>query len=79
MVPAFEKSCKAMFEQVKGMAEHATAHSPLTHALRVCILIPCELLLFFFSFIDNFSSFMLSRIIILGVPLNLFEKKSGDW
>lgn len=48
LVPAFEMSCKAMFEQVdatfqKGMAEHAAAaqqqfesmHSPLAHALRV--------------------------------------------
>ncbi|KAM5582770.1 enhancer of mRNA-decapping protein 4 [Rosa sericea] len=50
VVPAFEKSCKAMFEQVdatfqKGMVEHATvaqqhfesAHSPLAHALREAI------------------------------------------
>lgn len=49
-IPAFEMSCKAMFEQVdaafqKGMVEHTTAtqqqfdatHSPLAHALRVCI------------------------------------------
>lgn len=50
MVPAFEKSCKAMFEQVdatfqKGMLEHTnvaqqhfdSAHSPLALALRVCM------------------------------------------
>ncbi|XP_040373452.1 disease resistance protein RUN1 isoform X4 [Rosa chinensis] len=50
VVPAFEKSCKAMFEQVdatvqKVMVEHATvaqqhfesAHSPLAHALREAI------------------------------------------
>ena len=50
VIPAFEMSCKAMFEQVdatfqKGMVEHSTAakqhfesaHSPLAHALRVCI------------------------------------------
>lgn len=49
--PAFEKSCKAIFEQVdatfqKGMAEHTTAalqhfetaHSPFALALRVCIV-----------------------------------------
>ncbi|VFQ82481.1 unnamed protein product [Cuscuta campestris] len=47
VIPAFDMSCKAMFEQVdatfqKGMAEHAAAvqqqieslHSPLAHALR---------------------------------------------
>uniref|UniRef100_A0ACD5VBQ2 Uncharacterized protein n=1 Tax=Avena sativa TaxID=4498 RepID=A0ACD5VBQ2_AVESA len=47
IIPAFEQSCKTMFEQVdgtfqKGMTEHgaaiqqqvATAHSPLTQALR---------------------------------------------
>lgn len=51
MVPAFEMSCKAMFDQVdstfqKGMVEHATTvqqqfestHSPLALALRVCLL-----------------------------------------
>ncbi|XP_004296126.1 PREDICTED: enhancer of mRNA-decapping protein 4-like [Fragaria vesca subsp. vesca] len=50
VVPAFEKSCRAMFEQVdatfqKGMLEHTTAaqqhfesaHSPLAHALREAI------------------------------------------
>ncbi|KAM5552770.1 hypothetical protein ABKV19_025138 [Rosa sericea] len=50
VVPAFEKSCKAMFEQVdatfqKVMVEHSTvaqqhfesAHSPLAHALREAI------------------------------------------
>jgi hypothetical protein len=50
VIPAFEMSCKAMFEQVdttfqKGMIEHSTAakqhfesaHSPLAHALRVRI------------------------------------------
>lgn len=49
MIPAFEMSCKAMFEQVdaafqKGMVEHTAAAqqqfdatlSPLAHALRVC-------------------------------------------
>lgn len=49
VIPAFEMSCKAMFEQVdatfqKGMAEHTNAaqqqlessHSPLALALRVC-------------------------------------------
>lgn len=49
LVPAFEMSCKAMFEQVdatfqKGMVEHTSAaqqqfdstHSPLALALRVC-------------------------------------------
>ncbi|PRQ55819.1 hypothetical protein RchiOBHm_Chr1g0328831 [Rosa chinensis] len=54
VVPAFEKSCKAMFEQVdatfqKGMVEHAivalqhfeSTHSPLAHALRVCMLVLC--------------------------------------
>lgn len=53
VIPAFEMSCKAMFEQVdatfqKGMVEHSTAakqhfesaHSPLAHALRVCINVP---------------------------------------
>lgn len=48
MVPAFEKSCKAMFEQVdavfqKGMSEHTAAaqqqsestHTPLAVTLRV--------------------------------------------
>ncbi|OWM85926.1 hypothetical protein CDL15_Pgr012176 [Punica granatum] len=47
MVPAFEKSCRAMFEQIdatfqRGMTEHTSAamqhvenaNSPLTHALR---------------------------------------------
>lgn len=51
VVPAFEMSCKAMFEQVdstfrKGMVEHTTAakqhfesaHSSLALALRVCTL-----------------------------------------
>ncbi|KAE8098914.1 hypothetical protein FH972_016942 [Carpinus fangiana] len=50
VIPAFEMSCKAMFEQVdatfqKGMVEHSTAakqhfesaHSPLAHALRDAI------------------------------------------
>ncbi|XP_061992761.1 enhancer of mRNA-decapping protein 4-like [Rosa rugosa] len=50
VVPPFEKSCKAMFEQVdatfqKGMVEHAivalqhfeSARSPLAHALREAI------------------------------------------
>lgn len=50
IVPAFEMSCKAAFEQVdacfrQGMAEHITAsqhqiesaHSPLVMTLRVCI------------------------------------------
>ena len=50
VIPAFEMSCKAMFEQVdatfqKGMIEHATVaqqqfestHSPLALALRVYI------------------------------------------
>ncbi len=53
VVPAFEMSCKAMFEQVdstfrKGMVEHTTAaqqhfesaHSSLALALRVCIFFP---------------------------------------
>lgn len=48
VIPAFEMSCKAMFDQVdatfqKGMVEHTTAaqqqfestNSPLAHALRV--------------------------------------------
>ena len=48
VIPAFEQSCKAMFEQVdaafrKGMTEHTTAaqqqleasHTPLAHTLRV--------------------------------------------
>ena len=48
VIPAFEMSCRSMFEQVdatfqKGMGEHATAalqqfdssHSPLALALRV--------------------------------------------
>ncbi|PRQ35991.1 putative pentatricopeptide [Rosa chinensis] len=52
VVPAFEKPCKAMFEQVdatfqKGIVEHATvvqqhfesAHSPLAHALRTYALL----------------------------------------
>ena len=51
VIPAFEMSCKAMFEQVdatfqKGMIDHAIAaqqqfestHSPLALALRVYIL-----------------------------------------
>lgn len=51
VIPAFEKSCKAMFEQVdatfqKGMVEHTTAtlqhfestHSPLALALRVLLM-----------------------------------------
>lgn len=50
IIPAFEMSCKAMFEQVditfqKGLSKHTTAaqqqfeatHSPLAIALRVCI------------------------------------------
>lgn len=50
VIPAFEKSCKVMFEQVdatfqKGMVEHTSAaqqhfestHSGLALALRVCI------------------------------------------
>lgn len=50
VIPAFEMSCKAMFEQVdltfqKGIADHSAAaqqqfesmHSPLALALRVCI------------------------------------------
>ncbi|PRQ36226.1 hypothetical protein RchiOBHm_Chr4g0389101 [Rosa chinensis] len=54
VVPAFETSCKSMFEQVdatfqKAMVEHATvaqqqfesAHSPLAHAVRVCMLVLC--------------------------------------
>jgi enhancer of mRNA-decapping protein 4 len=49
-VPAFEMSCKAMFDQVdatfqKGLSEHSTAvqqqfestHSSLAIALRVCV------------------------------------------
>lgn len=53
MVPAFEMSCKAMFEQVdatfqKGMAEHTTSvqqnlesgHTSLEMALKVSILAP---------------------------------------
>lgn len=53
VVPSFEMSCKAMFEQVdtafqKGMAEHTSAaqhqfestHSPLALALRVRIMHP---------------------------------------
>ena len=51
MIPAFEMSCKAMFDQVdssfqKGMVEHTTTvqqqfestHSPLALTLRVCPL-----------------------------------------
>lgn len=51
VIPAFEMSCKAMFDQVdstfqKGMVEHATTvqqqfestHSPLSLALRVSFL-----------------------------------------
>ena len=54
VVPSFEMSCKAMFEQVdtafqKGMTEHTSvvqhqfesAHSPLALALRVRIVLPC--------------------------------------
>lgn len=50
VIPAFEMSCKAMFDQIdttfqKGMVEHSTAaqqhfesaHSPLAHALRDAI------------------------------------------
>lgn len=53
VIPAFDMSCKAMFEQVdatfqKGMAEHTAAaqqqfeslHSPLAHALRVFFFVP---------------------------------------
>lgn len=53
VVPAFEMSCKAMFEQVdatfqKGMVEHTTAaqqhfesaHSSLALTLRVCVFVP---------------------------------------
>lgn len=53
VIPAFEMSCKALFEQVdatfqKGMVEHTTAaqqhfesaHSPLALALRVCTSVP---------------------------------------
>jgi len=49
LVPAFEQSCKTMFEQVdgafqKGMSEHTvaiqqqveTAHTPLALTLKVC-------------------------------------------
>ena len=49
IIPAFEMSCKAMFEQIdstfqKGLLKHTTAiqqhfetaHSPLASALRVC-------------------------------------------
>lgn len=49
VIPAFEQSCKAMFEQVdtvfqKGMSEHTAAaqkqfestHTPLAISLRVC-------------------------------------------
>lgn len=52
VIPAFEMSCKAMFEQVdatfqKGIVEHTSAaqqhlesvHSPLALALRVCNLL----------------------------------------
>ena len=51
VIPGFEMSCKAMFEQVdltfqKGFAEHTgsalqqfeSMHSPLVHALRVWLL-----------------------------------------
>lgn len=51
MVPAFETSCRAMFEQIdatfqRGMTEHATAamqhletlNSPVTLALKVHLL-----------------------------------------
>lgn len=51
VIPAFEMSCKAMFEQVdltfqKGFSEHTASalqqfesiHSPLVHALRVWLL-----------------------------------------
>lgn len=50
VIPAFEHSCKSMFEQVdtafqKGMAEHTvaaqqqfeSAHTPLALTLRVCV------------------------------------------
>ena len=50
IIPAFEQSCKTMFEQVdgafqKGMSEHgaairqqvATAHTPLAQTLRVSL------------------------------------------
>lgn len=53
VVPSFEVSCKAMFEQVdttfqRGMAEHTSAaqhqfessHSPLALALRVSFIYP---------------------------------------
>lgn len=53
VVPSFEVSCKAMFEQVdttfqRGMAEHTSAaqhqfessHSPLALALRVSFIPP---------------------------------------
>lgn len=49
IIPAFEMSCKAMFEQIdstfqKGLVKHTTAiqqqfetaHSPMAIALRVC-------------------------------------------
>jgi enhancer of mRNA-decapping protein 4 len=53
VIPAFEMSCKAMFDQVdaafrKGMVEHTattqqhfeSAHSSLALTLRVCFLVP---------------------------------------
>ena len=80
VVPAFEKSCRAMFEQVdatfqKGMLEHTTAaqqhfesaHSPLAHALRVCMRILSPAFSFNSLTIDKSSSLMLSQIIMFGV------------
>nr|XP_025700122.1 beta-glucosidase 6 isoform X1 [Arachis hypogaea]XP_025700130.1 beta-glucosidase 6 isoform X1 [Arachis hypogaea]XP_025700138.1 beta-glucosidase 6 isoform X1 [Arachis hypogaea] len=66
VVPAFEKSCKAMFDQVdstfqKGMVEHSTAvqqrlesgHTLLAMTLRVSVLI--DILLFLWSSVATFS------------------------
>lgn len=54
VIPAFEMSCKTMFDQVdaafrKGMVEHTaatqqhfeSAHSSLALTLRVCFFVPC--------------------------------------
>lgn len=93
MVPAFEKSCKAMFEQVdatfhKGMVEHSaaaqqhfeSAHSPLALALRVCTLVLCPAFsLLILYMLINIPSLMLSIIIMLGVFEFIQEKGTVDW